>query len=99
MKQLSDEWADAQMEVDGKQGCLGSLAAIKREKPHLQVILSIGGGGASQNFAAVAASAVLRDNFGKSARELVLAAGLDGIDSKCWNPLVLQLESCGFVTS
>lgn len=80
--QLSDEWADAQMDVDGAKGCLGSLMNIKQQKPHLKVLLSIGGAGASQNFAAVAASAATRDNFGRSARGLVDASGLDGIDSR-----------------
>jgi len=69
------------MDVDGVKGCLGSFIALKREKPHLKVVLSIGGGGASQNFAAVAASAALRDNFGRSAKGLVTASGFDGIDS------------------
>jgi chitinase len=82
MQQLNDEYADAQMDVDGSRGCLGSLTAIKQQTPHLKVILSIGGGASSQNFAAVAASAALRDNFGRSARGLVTASGLDGIDSK-----------------
>lgn len=70
------------MEVDGVIGCLGSLMAIKRQMPHLKVLLSIGGAAASANFAAVAASAISRDNFGRSARGLVVASGLDGIDSK-----------------
>lgn len=55
---------------------------LKQQKPHLKVILSIGGGNASHNFAAVASKAVTRDNFGKSAYGLVRSAGLDGIDSK-----------------
>jgi len=44
------------------------------------VILSVGGGAASKNFKHVAASAVLRDNFGKSVHGLVMASGFDGID-------------------
>lgn len=80
------------MVVDGAPGCLGSLAAIKRRMPHLKVILSIGGANESQNFAAVAASAALRDNFGRSARGLVIASGLDGIDSK-----YLKTSSCAVV--
>ncbi|PSS08652.1 glycoside hydrolase family 18 protein [Amorphotheca resinae ATCC 22711] len=78
---LSDEWADAQMEVDGSRaGCLGSFTRLKRQHQHLQLIISIGGGGASQNFASVAASAATRDNFGRSAKGLVDASGFDGID-------------------
>jgi chitinase len=78
---LLDEYADLQKPVDGVQGCLGSFAAIKQRMPHLKVILSIGGGSGSQHFAAVAANAALRDNFGRSARALVNSSGLDGIDS------------------
>ncbi|TVY33955.1 Endochitinase B1 [Lachnellula occidentalis] len=77
---LSDEWADAQMPVDGATGCLGAFMRLKQKHEYLKVILSIGGGAASQNFAAVASSAVTRDNFGKSAKGLVEASGFDGID-------------------
>lgn len=80
--QLSDEWADSQMDVDGGKGCLGSLVMLKRQHPHLKVVLSIGGGSASANFAPVAASAAARDKFGRSARGLVETSGLDGIDSE-----------------
>jgi chitinase len=69
------------MDVDGAKGCLGSFMALKQEKPHLKVLLSIGGSGGCQHFATVAASAALRDNFGKSAKGLVVASGFDGIDS------------------
>ncbi|KUJ24360.1 chitinase [Mollisia scopiformis] len=77
---LSDEWADAQMPVDGATGCLGSFMRLKQEHGYLKLILSIGGGAASQNFASIAASAATRDNFGRSARGLVEASGFDGID-------------------
>lgn len=77
---LSDEWADAQMPVDGAIGCLGSFLRLKQEHEYLKLILSIGGGSASQNFAAVASSASTRDNFGRSAKGLVDASGFDGID-------------------
>lgn len=55
---------------------------LKRQHQHLKVILSIGGGAGSQNFASIASSAVARDNFGRSAKGLVEASGFDGIDSK-----------------
>lgn len=54
---------------------------LKQEHGYLKLILSIGGGAASQNFPTVAASAATRDNFGRSARGLVEASGFDGIDS------------------
>lgn len=78
---LSDEWADIQMEVDGKLGCLGSLMALKAKYDHLKVLLSIGGGAASQNFAIAASSTLTRDNFGRSCKGLVEASSFDGIDS------------------
>ncbi|ROW07860.1 hypothetical protein VMCG_03485 [Cytospora schulzeri] len=79
--QLSDEYADLQAPCDGVSGGLGSLMHLKQKHPHLQVILSIGGSASSQAFSTVAASAVLRDNFARSARGLVEASGLDGIDN------------------
>jgi chitinase len=79
---LSDEYADTQIEVDGATGCLGSFMRLKQQHEHLRLILSIGGGAASHNFAHVAASAATRDYFGKSVRGLVDASGFDGIDSK-----------------
>jgi chitinase len=55
---------------------------LKEQHVHLQLILSIGGGAASQNFASIAASAATRDNFGRSAKGLVEASGFDGVDSR-----------------
>lgn len=79
---MSDEYADARAPCDGVSGGLGSLMYIKAKHPHLRVILSIGGAQSSQIFPTVAASAVLRDNFARSARGLVEASGLDGVDSE-----------------
>ncbi|KAK3300187.1 glycoside hydrolase [Chaetomium fimeti] len=77
---LSDEWADAQAPCDGVQGALGSFMHLKQRYRHLQVVLSIGGGDSAETFPIVASSAVLRDNFARSARGLVEASGLNGID-------------------
>ncbi len=74
------------MPVDGSTGCLGSFLRLKQEHEYLKLVLSIGGGAASQNFAAVAASAATRDNFGRSAKGLVEASGFDGIDSEFFDP-------------
>ncbi|CAK7222043.1 hypothetical protein SCUCBS95973_004705 [Sporothrix curviconia] len=38
-----DEYADAQIPVDGELGCLNALARVKRDNPHLKTVLSIGG--------------------------------------------------------
>ncbi|EPQ63467.1 Bgt-939 [Blumeria graminis f. sp. tritici] len=77
---LSDEWADKQMPVDGTTGCLASLSCLKQQFSHLKLILSIGGGASSQNFAAVASTKHGRETFGQSARCLVDTYALDGID-------------------
>ena len=100
--QLSDEWADTQAPVDGVQGGLGSLMHLKQKHPHLQVVLSIGGGAATEVFPIVAGNTLLRDNFARSALGLIEASGLDGIDSKCTrtadvrylNDLTRSLPSC-----
>jgi chitinase len=55
---------------------------LKQAHPHLQVILSIGGGASNETFPLVASNPLLRDNFARSARGLVEASGLDGIDSE-----------------
>lgn len=55
---------------------------LKQAHPHLRVVLSIGGSGAGETFPMVAANALLRDNFARSAKGLVEASGLDGIDSE-----------------
>ncbi|KAI9813122.1 MAG: hypothetical protein M1827_004342 [Pycnora praestabilis] len=87
---LSDEWADSQMEVDGTRGCLRSFAQLKRQHQHLKLILSIGGGGHSDNFAAIASNPVARDNLAQSARGLVDIYGLDGIDIDWEHPSDVQ---------
>ncbi|KAI9835193.1 MAG: hypothetical protein M1819_002563 [Sarea resinae] len=79
--QLSDEWADSQIEVDGTHGCLRSFAALKAQHSHLKLILSIGGGGkASEPFAAVASDPAARERFASTARLLVNQFGFNGID-------------------
>jgi chitinase len=55
---------------------------LKQKHPHLRVVLSVGGGNSSEVFPLVASNTLLRDNFARSARGLVEASGLDGIDSK-----------------
>lgn len=67
--------------MDGVQGGIGSLMHLKQQHPHLQVVLSVGGGAAADVFPIVASNAVLRDNFARSALGLIEASGLDGIDS------------------
>lgn len=83
MGQHVDEYADLQIEVDGKLGCLAALVSLRAQFPQLKIILSIGGGGeGSANFAAVAAGATSRVAFAKCAKEFVERFELNGIDSK-----------------
>lgn len=87
--QLSDEWADAQIDVPGYEdvpaakGCLNSLAELKKKYNMLKVVLSVGGGGeGSKPFAGVARDPAKRDQFARSSLELVQRFGIDGIDSE-----------------
>lgn len=81
--QLSDEWADIQMPVDGTTGCLRAFAQLKPKYPKLKLILSIGGAGkGSENFSRVARSQSCMETFGRTARALVDEYGLDGVDGK-----------------
>ena len=81
-QQLSDDWADDKIEVDGTNGCLRACAALKQRFAHLKVILSIGGSGkGGEHFAQVAADAVKRETFASTARQLVDSYRLDGVDS------------------
>lgn len=68
--------------MDGVMGAIGSLLHLKQQNPYLQVILSIGGPDSVDVLPVVAGTTVLRDEFARSARGLVEASGLDGIDSK-----------------
>ena len=87
--QLSDEWADTQIQVPGAgnvpstEGCLNSFVLLKRKYSRLRVVLSVGGGGkGSEPFAAVAANPASRERFAQTALGLVQHFGIDGIDSK-----------------
>jgi chitinase len=87
--QLSDEWADAQIDVPGvgdvpaSKGCLNSFALLKSKYTRLRVVLSVGGGGkGSEPFAAVARDPKKRQRFAQTSLGLVQQFGIDGIDSK-----------------
>ena len=58
---------------------LKSIVALKRDYPHLKVLLSIGGWG-SGNFSEMAADSVLRWRFAQDCAAKVREFGLDGID-------------------
>ena len=72
---------------------------LKQKHPHLRVVLSIGGGNSSEIFPIVASSTLLRDNFARSAKGLVEASGLDGIDSKLSGTLSKTTQETDFLNS
>lgn len=81
---MTDEWADTGIDLDGVKGCIRSLVALKSSPPnsHLKLIISVGGAGSGEMFAAVASDPELREKFAHSARSFVDQYGFDGIDSK-----------------
>jgi chitinase len=90
---LSDEWADAQIDVPGTddipatKGCLNSFALLKRKYTRLRVVLSVGGGGkGSEPFAGVARDPACRERFAQTSLALVQQFGIDGIDSQYIDP-------------
>ena len=77
---FSDEWADKQIDVDGTKGCIAACRQLKQKHPQLKVIVSVGGGAASQHFAAMAGDKSSRQAFAHNARTFVDTHGLDGLD-------------------
>lgn len=68
------------------KGCLNDLRSIKQRFPDIKTILSVGGGGeGSAPFPTVANDDTARSVFAQSARDMVEAYQLDGIDSKWLN--------------
>ncbi|KAJ6010050.1 hypothetical protein N7499_004547 [Penicillium canescens] len=75
-----DEHADTQIRVDGESGCLNAFKKLKKENPHLKIILSVGGSSGSSTFPAFAAQEASRRTFASTSRQVVERYGFDGID-------------------
>ena len=84
--QLSDEYADIEIDINGDgsvKGCINDLRSLKKRYPNLKTILSIGGGGkGSVPFPAVTSNGIVRTTFAQSARQIVDTFGFDGMDCK-----------------
>lgn len=72
---------------------------LKTQHPNLKILLSVGGGGGSQNFAQLAAQKDSRVRFASSARDFCNKYGFDGIDCKflCASSSSLTSDSCDTV--
>lgn len=77
---LSDSWADAELEVDGENGCLGLWMALKEKHRHLKVVMSIGGWGTSHAFQETGRSPQKLQKFVESVGDLVAKYKFDGVD-------------------
>lgn len=76
----SDEWADVQMPIDGKEGALGLFAAIKQNKRNLKLVMSIGGWGTSAQFAQTTGDERKLLKFVDTTVALVEKHRFDGVD-------------------
>ena len=59
---------------------LAALRQLRKEHPHLKLLISVGGWSDSQYFSDAAATAARREAFAASCVDFVVAQGLDGVD-------------------
>lgn len=94
---FGDPWADIEQPLSGDQaesgdlrraGNLGALRRLRSEKPHLSVLISVGGWGTSQAFSESAATAQGRRRLAESCVNLLVEQELDGIDLDWEFPVV-----------
>ncbi|KAH8780442.1 glycoside hydrolase superfamily [Hyaloscypha finlandica] len=93
---LLGEEAETQLTVDGEQGCFAALAKLKRQNPHIETLLSVGGVSGSASFPAVAASFQGRESLARTAREFVERFALNLIDID-WEHPKTPAEGVNFV--
>ncbi|KAJ5613845.1 hypothetical protein N7528_007499 [Penicillium herquei] len=69
-----DENSDTRMKVDGENGCLNAFKKLKRDNPHLKVVLSIGGSSGSASFPILAAEVKSRRLFASTAKDILIGS-------------------------
>lgn len=77
---LSDPWADTELLVDGRNGCLGLWKVLKEKNRHVKVLMSVGGWGAELAFQQTVKSETKLSIFVESVGELVQKFKFDGVD-------------------
>lgn len=85
---VGDSWADTEQNFSGGswensgdvKGHYGQLQKLKKENPHLQILISVGGWTWSGNFSSTASTEAGRKTFADSAANFVTQYGFDGID-------------------
>ena len=75
-----DEYAAFQNIIDGYNGNLGYLSAIKTKYPHIKILISVGGWTLSWNLSKIFANSTTRRTFVKSSVDFLLKYGFDGLD-------------------
>ena len=83
-KKLGDQYLDAEMPIDNASGCLRACTLLREQNNSLKIVLSIGAGSVdgSESLSKVAASESARQRFALTAKGLVDAFGLNGVDGK-----------------
>lgn len=77
-----DDFCDLKKDIDGYEGCLAALAALKQRNPHVKTIISVGGGSGSGAFPALAGNPEARSTLARELVDFCDRHCFDGVDSE-----------------